>query len=182
MSLDLAIPRPIARALHGSTAGDGPSFAPSPRQGGPDRCSHRRRAGFGRADGEPLLPGVTVASIAHLLGFVLAVEDNSITELGNQLIRDNFDAAPGDAYKIELTDAGHWSLSDLLGVVPAFMAGCGDGTRQTDGTAFTYSPPAPTRALAAAYATAFRRTQMSLARWPISTRARPSPTVTVVRK
>lgn len=103
----------------------------------------------------PLLPGVTVAGITRPLGFLVATEDNSITELGNQLLRDNFDAAGGPAWKIELTDAGHWSVSDLVGVVPAFLPGCGDGTRQTDGQPFTYPAPAPTRSLAAAYVTAF---------------------------
>ena len=103
----------------------------------------------------PLLPGVTIAAIAQPLGFLVAAEDNSITELGNQLIRNNFEAAVGGAWKIELADAGHWSVSDLVGVVPGFMAGCGAGTRQTDGQAFTYTAPAPARSLAAAYVTAF---------------------------
>jgi dienelactone hydrolase len=109
----------------------------------------------------PLLPGVTIANLDVPLGFLVAVEDNSITELGNQLIRDNFEAAPAGAYKIEVADAGHWSVSDLLGVVPGFMAGCGSGTRQTDGQPFTYAPPAPTRLLAAAYVTAFFRATLA---------------------
>ncbi|HVV83792.1 MAG TPA: hypothetical protein VHE35_12040 [Kofleriaceae bacterium] len=103
----------------------------------------------------PLLPGVTVAGITKPLGFLLATEDNSITELGNQLIRNNYDGAGGAAYKLEVKDAGHWSVSDLLGVVPGFMAGCGDGTRQTDGQPFTYVAPATARDLASAYVTAF---------------------------
>ena len=103
----------------------------------------------------PLLPGVTVGEIARPLGFLVATEDNSITELGNQFIRNNFDGAGGEAWKIEVTDAGHWSISDLVGVVPGFMPGCGAGTRQTDGQPFTYPAPAPIRALAAAYVTAF---------------------------
>lgn len=103
----------------------------------------------------PLLPGVTITTIAKPLGFLVATEDNSITELGNQFIRNNFDAAIGPAWKIEVADAGHWSISDLVGVVPGFMAGCGAGTRQTDGQPFTYAAPAPTRGLAAAYVTAF---------------------------
>ena len=105
----------------------------------------------------PLLPGVTIASIARPLGFLLATEDNSITELGNQLIRDNYAAAVDAAYEIELQDAGHWSVSDLVGVVPGFMPGCGAGTRQTDGQPFTYPAPAPLRSLAGAYVTAFFR-------------------------
>ena len=103
----------------------------------------------------PLLPGVTVAGIDRPLAFLVAVEDNSITELGNQFIRNNFDGAGGPAWKIELADAGHWSVSDLVAVVPGFAAGCGQGTRQTDGQPFTYVGPAIGRSLAAAYVTAF---------------------------
>lgn len=103
----------------------------------------------------PLLPGVTVSSISRPLGFLVATEDNSITELGNTLIRNNFDAAGGPAFKVEVKDAGHWSVSDLLGVVPGFMPGCGQGTRQTDGQAFSYVAPATGRGLAMAYVTAF---------------------------
>jgi len=109
----------------------------------------------------PLLPGVTVADLDRPLGFLVAVEDNSITELGNQLIRDNFAAAPGPAWKIEVGDAGHWSVSDLVGVVPGFAPGCGDGTRQTDGAPFTYLDPITGRAIAAAHVTAFFRATLS---------------------
>ena len=103
----------------------------------------------------PLLPGVTITNIAKPLGFLVAVEDNSITELGNQLIRNNFDAAVGPAWKIEVADAGHWSVSDLVGLVDGFAPGCGAGTRQTDGQPFTYLDAATGRAITAAYATAF---------------------------
>ncbi|MEZ4367547.1 MAG: hypothetical protein R2939_14910 [Kofleriaceae bacterium] len=103
----------------------------------------------------PLLPGVTVADLAVPLLFEVAVEDNSITELGNLFIRNNFEDAPGPAWKLELADAGHWSVSDLVGLVPAFAAGCGDGVRQTDETPFTYLAPTVGRAIAAATVTAF---------------------------
>jgi dienelactone hydrolase len=103
----------------------------------------------------PLVPGVALAELTMPLLFVVAAEDNSITELGNNFIRDNFDAAPGEAYKLEIADAGHWSVSDLAGLVPAFAAGCGDGIRQTDDQPFTYLDPPTGRAIAAAYATAF---------------------------
>jgi hypothetical protein len=86
---------------------------------------------------------------------VLAVEDNSITELGNNLIRSNFDQATSGAWKAEVADAGHWSVSDLVGVVSGFAPGCGAGTRQTDGQPFTYLDAATGRNLTAAYATAF---------------------------
>lgn len=103
----------------------------------------------------PLLPGVRIASLAKPLGFLLAGEDNSIGELGNLLLRKNFDEAPGPAWKLEVADAGHWSVSDLVGVIPGFAPGCGPGTRQTDGQPFRYLGAAAGRAIAAAHVTAF---------------------------
>lgn len=103
----------------------------------------------------PLVPGVELDELAMPLLFVVAVEDNSITELGNKFVRDNFDAATGPAYKLEIADAGHWSVSDLDGLVPMFEPGCGEGIRQTDDQPFTYLDPPTGRAIAASYATAF---------------------------
>lgn len=103
----------------------------------------------------PLIPGVTLADIHVPLMFMVAVEDNSITEFGNKFIRDNFTAATNTAYKIEVTDAGHWSVSDLDGLVDIFAPGCGAGTRQTDGSDFTYLEPTTGRNVAASYVTAF---------------------------
>jgi dienelactone hydrolase len=105
----------------------------------------------------PLIPGVTLAQLTPPLLFFVAVEDNSITELGNNFIRDNFDAAPGPAWKLEMADAGHWSVSDLAGLVPLFAAGCGDGIRQTTDEPFSYIDPATARDVTAAYLTAFFR-------------------------
>ncbi len=105
-----------------------------------------------------LIPGVTLANLKMPLMFDVMVEDNSITELGNLLIRNNFKAAPEAAYKLEVSDAGHWSVSDLDGLVePLFAPGCGDGVRQTDSSAFTYRDPETVRAITAAYVTAFFR-------------------------
>lgn len=108
----------------------------------------------------PLLPGVSIDAIDVPLGFLVAREDNSISELGNDFIRNNFAAAGPGAWKGELADAGHWSVSDLAGVVDAFAAGCGSGTRQTDGQPFTYLPAVEGRAITAAYATAFFRAHL----------------------
>jgi dienelactone hydrolase len=105
----------------------------------------------------PLIPGVSLAALHQPLMFVVAVEDNSITEFGNKFIRDNFRDAPGTAWKLEVPDAGHWSVSDLDGLVEIFKPGCGDALRQTDDTAFTYLEPSTGRAIAAAYVTAFFR-------------------------
>ena len=85
----------------------------------------------------PLVPGVMLSQLASPADVLVAKEDNSITEFGNKFIRDNFTDATVPAYKIEVPDAGHWSVSDLDGLVDIFEAGCGDGVRQTDDTDFT---------------------------------------------
>lgn len=105
----------------------------------------------------PFIPGVSIAALHVPLLFEVMVEDNSITEFGNDFMRDNFAAATGPAWKLELADAGHWSPSDLVGLVPDLAPGCGDGERQTDGTPFTYLAPTTGRAIAAATVTAFFR-------------------------
>ncbi len=103
----------------------------------------------------PLFPGVGLAPIP--MAFLVAREDNSISEFGNNFIRDNFDDAAKAAWKLEVADAGHWSVSDLVGLVDNFDAGCGMDTRQTDGEPFTYLGPTTGRAITAAYVTAFFR-------------------------
>jgi dienelactone hydrolase len=108
----------------------------------------------------PFVPGVTLANVTAPLMFVVAVEDNSITEFGNKFIRDNFEDATAPAIKLEIPDAGHWSVSDLDGLVDVFAAGCGDGERQTDGKPFTYLDPDAGRGIAASYATAFFKAKL----------------------
>jgi len=103
----------------------------------------------------PLTPGVSIAALTMPLMFIVAEEDNSITEFGNTLIRNNFRDAPGEVWKYEVPDAGHWSVSDEGGLLPIFAPGCGPGKRQTDGSDFTYLEPETGRALTAAYVTAF---------------------------
>ena len=111
----------------------------------------------------PFVEGVTLANITKPLLFVVAQEDNSISELGNDLIRKNYAAARGPTWQLELANAGHWSVSDLNGTVDQprpgatspFAAGCGTGIRQTDDAPFTYLEPTRARAIAASYLTAF---------------------------
>lgn len=102
----------------------------------------------------PLIAGVTAANITVPTLMVVAVEDNSITEFGNTMIRTNFGALGGAATKVEVPDAGHWSVSDLCGVAEMFMPGCGEDSRQTDGSAFTYLSADEGREIAAAWVTA----------------------------
>jgi dienelactone hydrolase len=105
----------------------------------------------------PFIPGVLAAEVAEPVLFLVAQEDNSITEFGNMFIRQNFAKAPAAAWKLEVADAGHWSVSDLTGLVAGFAPGCGAGKRQTDGEDFTYLDPVTGRAITAAYLTAFFR-------------------------
>ena len=105
----------------------------------------------------PFLPGVLMSAIDKPVGFLVAVEDNSITEFGNRFMRDNFAASTQVAWKGEVIDAGHWSFSDVAGLHEPFLPGCGQAMRQTDGTDFTYLDVSTANAIVQAYATAFFR-------------------------
>jgi predicted dienelactone hydrolase len=104
----------------------------------------------------PLFPGVSVANIEEPMLFMVAGEDNSIGSIGNTVMRANYEAAAGSVWKIEIPDAGHWSFSDIAGIVPEFNAGCGDGVRQTvPGEPFTYIDNVLARDITATYGMLF---------------------------
>lgn len=105
----------------------------------------------------PLTGGVDAELFATPITFLVAVEDNSITEIGNVALRQNFDVVAGPAWKVEVADAGHWSFSDLTGLVEGFMPGCGSDDRQTDGTPFTYVDADAGRGVAASVSVATMR-------------------------
>src|SRR3569623_1927823 len=103
----------------------------------------------------PAIPGVTLANIHVPLMFIVADEDNSIGDLGNQFIAKNYGSAAPPVAKLEVPDAGHWSFSDEDGLIDAFAPGCGSGIRQTTAQPFEYLDPPKGRDIAAAYVTAF---------------------------
>ncbi|MBX3184331.1 MAG: hypothetical protein KF915_17010 [Polyangiaceae bacterium] len=108
----------------------------------------------------PLLPGVKVAELGAPAGLLIAQEDNSITELGNRFMRENFEALTAGGVEIEVRDAGHWSISDLCGLVPAFEPGCGAGVRHSagrQGEDFDYLPVSTGISITQRYTTAFFR-------------------------
>jgi len=118
----------------------------------------RFKAGFFMAAPveNPLIPGVTVEQITEPTLYLIAQEDNSIGELGNLLMRANFEAAASPSWKVEVTDAGHWSFSDIAGIATEFSAGCGSGERQTNpGESFSYLEPQLGRDITASYAVRF---------------------------
>lgn len=134
----------------------------------------------------PLLPGVAVAEIHVPLFFMVATEDNSIGELGNGFIRQNYEDANPPVMKAEVKDAGHWSFTDICGIVEGFDAGCtDDDARQTiPGEPFTYLPIEEARGIAAAYTAAFflaTLTDDEAARDYLS-RSRPAGTVDLVSR
>ena len=118
----------------------------------------RFRAGFIMAAPieNPLIPGVSVDRVAEPTFYLIAQEDNSITELGNVLMRANFEAASSPSWKVEVTDAGHWSFSDIAGIIPGFSPGCGEGERQTNpGEVFTFLDPQTAADVVSSYAVRF---------------------------
>jgi dienelactone hydrolase len=99
----------------------------------------------------PLTPGVSIEKQHRPILYLVAVEDNSITEFGNTLIRQNYEKHPAEAWKLEVQDAGHWSFSDLCGLTTSFMPGCGVDTRQSKpGESMNYINNQRARKIAAA--------------------------------
>jgi predicted dienelactone hydrolase len=86
----------------------------------------------------PFLNSGSVVRVTRPLSWLLAMEDNSISYLGNDFIRDNFSKTPKPSWLLEVENAGHWTFSDIAGLGGDFMPGCGDGLRDPDGGAFTY--------------------------------------------
>lgn len=103
----------------------------------------------------PLLPGVTLSALHVPLFFLLATEDNSIGAIGNSLINQNYTSANKPVWKVDVKDAGHWSVTNICAIVSAFQPGCGEGTRQSNGQPFTYVDIDVARGVAEAYTTAF---------------------------
>ncbi len=103
----------------------------------------------------PLLSGVDAAEVEVPVLQVLLEEDHSIGTLGNDLIRSNHEALAGEAWLVSMPDGGHWSVSDLCGVVDAFLPGCGDDTRMQGSETFSYVPAEAARQTASSLAAAF---------------------------
>ena len=104
----------------------------------------------------PLLDSAVMDELSEPLMMLIAVEDNSISEAGNELMRINFDDAVGPAWKVEVDDAGHWSFSDICGLTDFVTPGCGEATRQTDpDETFSYIPVSQGIDIASAYSAAF---------------------------
>jgi dienelactone hydrolase len=117
----------------------------------------RPKAGLALAVPMDLMPGVDLSLIRVPLFFLVAVEDNSITEIGNRVIRDDFARANPPVWKVELKDAGHLSVTNICGIDEGFLPGCeAHARRQTDpGETFEYLDIDVARGITASYVTAF---------------------------
>jgi dienelactone hydrolase len=97
-----------------------------------------------------------ITAITQPTGFLLAVQDNSIRETGNRVIRDNHRRANQPSWLWEVTGAGHWSPTAIAGLTPGLMAGCGEAMTQTQPvTAFAYLDNDIARTIFGSYALAF---------------------------
>ncbi|MGE0328926.1 MAG: alpha/beta hydrolase family protein [Polyangiaceae bacterium] len=119
----------------------------------------RIRAVFGLAAPmeNPILSGVDMTKIKVPTALLIAQEDNSVQEIGNSLMRTNYDKLTVSGLEVEVYDAGHWSVSDLCGI-DGFTPGCGMGTRHSSGRqgeSFEYLPVPEGIAIAQSYTTAF---------------------------
>ena len=115
-------------------------------------------AGLAAPMQNPLFPGFAIEDLNIPSLLLLAEEDNSIGEIGNRLIRSNFEKAMTPIWKITIADGGHWSLSDLCGLTETFSPGCGSGIRHSDqgaGEVFDYIPVADGIKITQNYLTAF---------------------------
>lgn len=118
-------------------------------------------AGLAAPMDNPLVPGVTIEAIDVPLAFLIATEDNSVGLAGNLVTESNFEDANPPAYKLDIVDAGHWSVTNIAGLDPAYAPGCGDGTRQESGEPFTYIDVARGNELTATFVTAFFAAQLN---------------------
>ncbi|MBN8614771.1 MAG: hypothetical protein J0L92_29500 [Deltaproteobacteria bacterium] len=109
-----------------------------------------------------VLGSVRINTLDVPYAFLLMREDNSVLEVGNRLIRMDYMRVGGPATIVELDDAGHWSISDLCGLVDGFDAGCGEGVRGSvmGDVPFTYVDPAIAREAAADVAAGFFATHL----------------------
>jgi predicted dienelactone hydrolase len=115
----------------------------------------RPLAGFAIAAPFDLIGGTKPAELKKPVFYLLAQEDNSISEIGNNLIRNDFKSMTVKSWLAEVADAGHFSFSDICGLHD-FNAGCGQAQRQTDTYyQLNYLENDGARALAASYAAAF---------------------------
>ena len=102
-----------------------------------------------------LYGGVSMEDIDIPLALLEATEDNSIGQVGNVVLQDNFESANTPAYKLDIVDAGHWSVTNIAEITEDYKPGCGDDLRQGSMEPFTYIPVDEANEYTASFLTAF---------------------------
>lgn len=87
--------------------------------------------------------------------FMLAGEDDTIEQLGNDGMIAEYDIWPEPKGLISLLDAGHFTYSNMCDLIPSFGDGCGDGKRLVDRSPITYVDPTRAHLLINGYTTAW---------------------------
>ncbi len=83
-------------------------------------------------------PGLSMFNDQVPTMFMIATEDDTIDEIGNDVMRAQYDLAPVPKAKFELLDAGHFTYSNMCDLFSDFGDGCGTGERITNGEPLTY--------------------------------------------
>jgi dienelactone hydrolase len=89
--------------------------------------------------GDQLAARVMLQPLSKPVLFVLAREDRLALFGINDILIENFLNYPGRAWLASLADSGHYSVTNLCGIVDAYADGCGPGLRVANPLqAFTY--------------------------------------------
>jgi predicted dienelactone hydrolase len=116
----------------------------------------RYRAGYAIAAPIVTFGGITPADITQPVFLLRALEDNSIGAFGNNTLQAQQRQLAGPSWLADVSDAGHWSFTDIAGLTEDLEPGCGDATRQTvPGEPFSYLDNDRARAIAAGTAARF---------------------------
>jgi dienelactone hydrolase len=86
---------------------------------------------------------------------MLGVEDRTIGERGNALIRANHAKHTGPSFLLELKNGGHYSFTDIFKINRNFGDGAGQGKRQATGEPFEYTSMEDTYKIINSYSVAF---------------------------
>jgi dienelactone hydrolase len=86
---------------------------------------------------------------------MLGVEDRTIGERGNALIRANHAKHTGPSFLLELKNGGHYSFTDIFKINKNFGDGAGQGKRQATGEPFEYTSMEDTYKIINSYSVAF---------------------------
>jgi len=112
--------------------------------------------------GEQLAERVPPVELSKPSLFLAATEDVIEVFGMNAIIRQNFEEYPTDTWLATMKDAGHYSVTNICGIDPIFLNGCGSGIRATEFLQpFDYLDIDTATALTAALVTTYLELQLN---------------------